>query len=712
MATILPPVADVLSGFREGLRERGERGSELIRIYIHSANETELEPPIITIINGYDRESILTDYVVVARDGRVLAAGKMGGSLGGIRIPAGARIDMTPADFGLSYGTFAAMADEVKAIYIRTAEGNSFGSSYGPPPKVSVDYQLSISQNTQHIIVVGSTTTRYNFTINGTLPILGDALVVKNVILVDPNGFVRGGVTAGNKWSDGSFDPNKIPDSVAALTFTDVVPINGYYAVRPFPTIPGCEYYGNGFWVYNPDMVCGEVKPQYIEMVEFYPVEYYTPGSPVAAPMYYARYGAEQQTVYNPDLGQVVVVVAQRPVTFLNYPYKVPGTYTATFLFTTTMGAKTITSTIVTPVTVWQEGGGPLLIAPVSQRYLDNEKRSGSCDVVIDGAGGTKSCGFKIAAPSTFVVPVSIREVVVKVSGGASGYCSKNPIPKPRSTVTVTGPWGTDTIQGDYTIYWKKTNLPYGDVTFNLQVSRDPCDTLTNRLVLTAWVVYEFWRIPAATATLESASVAYLTIPTLTTTTTLTITYYTSITTYGTTTYTETYYNCPFPWDPSATVTCTTTTTTITRTLYTVSARTDRQAVDIAGQMKRVFVNWTETLSGDAVAHLAGTVQGGQIIKVKAPIVLLNYIYGIATSPPPPPSSGGGGLLGYGGLRCETEGESILQSDTSSSGTSPSPQPAHTISGSESPDYYFLNQQVEVLKRGVCLPLILPRQLG
>jgi hypothetical protein len=151
MATILPPVANVLSGFREGLRERGERGSELIRIYIHSANETELQPPIITIINGYDRESILTDYVVVARDGRILTAGKMGGSLGGLRIPAGARVDLTPADFGLSYGTFAAMADEVKAIYIRTAEGNSFGSSYGPPPKIDpAQYNSEVPAHYSH----------------------------------------------------------------------------------------------------------------------------------------------------------------------------------------------------------------------------------------------------------------------------------------------------------------------------------------------------------------------------------------------------------------------------------------------------------------------------------------------------------------------------------------------------------------------------------
>ena len=712
MATILPPVADVLSGFREGLRERGERGSELIRIYIHTVNETENEPPIITIINGYDKESILTDYVVVARDGRVLAAGKMGGSLGGIRIPAGARIDLTPADFGLSYGTFAAMADEVKAIYVRTAEGNSFGSSYGPPPKVSVDYQLNISKNTRHIIVIGITTTRHNFTIVGTLPTLGDALVVKNVILVDKDGYVRGGVTAGSKWSDGSFDPNKIPDSVAALTFTDVVPINGYYAVPPFPTIPGCENYGNGFWVYDYNWSCREVRPQFIERVEFYPVEYYTPGSPVAATMYYARYGGEAQTVYNPDLEREVVITAQRPVTFLKYPYKVPGTYTVTFLYKTTTGTRTITSTIITPVTVWQEEGpGPLLIAPASPRYLDSEEREGSCDVVIDGAGGTKNCSFRIVAPSRLLVPVSIKEVRLKVTYGFSGTCDIKPFPKPTIVVNVTGPWGTDTIQSNDPINWQKANLPYGSVTFDLQASRAPCGGLNTRVVLRAWVVYEFWRIPAATATLESASVAYLTIPTLTTTTTRTITYYTSVITYGTiTTYTETYYGCPSPWYPGTTVTCTTTTTTITRTLYTVSARTDRQAIDIAEQMKRAFVNGTETLSGDAVAHLAGTVREGQIFKVKAPLVLLNYIYGIATSPPTPPSSGGGGSLGYVGLNCETEGTPILRSDTSSSDSSTN-EPLESISGRTVPNFSVQERYVTELRSVVCRPVTPPRSL-
>jgi hypothetical protein len=272
MATILPPVANVLSGFREGLRERGERGSELIRIYIHTANETENEPPIITIINGYDKESILTDYVVVARDGRILAAGKMGGSLGGIRIPAGARIDLTPADFGLSYGSFAAMADEVKAIYIRTAEGNSFGSSYGPPPKVSVDYQIKMSQNAHHILVFGSTTTIFNYTISGKLPKLGKAMIVKNILLVHGEA-VRGGVMAGSKWSDGTFDPNQIPDQLAEFTRNvDFVPIGGYYAVPYFPLGSISIRHWDGVQEYY-----DPYDAYYIEMIMFYPVEFYTP---------------------------------------------------------------------------------------------------------------------------------------------------------------------------------------------------------------------------------------------------------------------------------------------------------------------------------------------------------------------------------------------------------------------------------------------------
>jgi hypothetical protein len=153
-----------------------------------------------------------------------------------------------------------------------------------------------------------------------------------------------------------------------------------------------------------------------------------------------------------------------------------------------------------------------------------------------------------------------------------------------------------------------------------------------------------------------------------------------------------------------------------------VNFRTATATLAISGnfrdQIKSAIVNGTETLSGDAVAHLAGTVQGGQIIKVKAPIVLLNYVYGIAASPPGPPSRGGGGGGEVGSVRlvCTVDESAQLSSsgtgsaDSGSGSPSPSPstptpQPAYTISGSRSPDYYFLNQQVEVLRRGVCRPI-------
>jgi hypothetical protein len=577
MATILPPVANVLSGFREGLRERGERGSELIRIYIHTANETELEPPIITIINGYDRESILTDYVVVAKDGRVLAAGKMGGSLNGVRIPAGARIDMTPADFGLSYGTFAAMADEVKAIYIRTAEGNSFGSSYGPPPKINPDYQLSISQRSQHILVFGSTTTIYNITISGnfTLPTTSYAIVVKNVILVDPSGFVRGGVTAGKKWSDGSFNPNKIPDQLVAFTQTqDAIPIGGYYIIPPFPS--GC------FSVYSSSDTC----PSYIEMVEFHPVEYYMPGSPVTAVPYYLQHPGEVQTVYNPDLGRMVTITAQRPVSDLNYPYGIPGVYTNTITFTYISSGSavtgTYTSTVTVTGTVWEEDG-QIKMAPLFNPFLSG------LDIIIIRTITTTSTSCWLWCNAIVRTYTTTRTV---------------------SAGNLSGGWVTATAV-----------IPIGSIT---------------------------------TQTITSPS-----------------------------TYTTTY------------------------------------AVGTSGnfrdQIKNAVVNGTLSLSGDAVAHLAGTVQGGQIVKIKAPIVLLNYIYRTGNppnSPPPPPppppppsygSTSGGGRVDETTMVCKTQRTSQPAGD-SSSGASPvvSERPLLSGSGGTKPDYIVREVEVLEVHRVIC----------
>ena len=682
MATILPPVANVLSGFREGLRERGERGSELIRIYIHTANETEFEPPIITIINGYDRESVLADYVVVARDGRILAAGKMGGSLGGIRIPAGARIDLTPADFGLSYGTFAAMADEVKAIYIRTAEGNSFGSSYGPPPKINPDYQLSITQRSQHIIVIGSTMTRYNFTILGnfTLPTTGDALVVKNVILVDQNGFVRGGVTAGNKWSDGSFAPNKIPNSLAALTQTDVVPIGGYYVVPPFPMDFWCDYtqiYGV-FQLYS---WC-DTRPKYIEMVEFYPVEYYTHGSPVTAAAYYARYGGETQTVYNPDLGRVVTITAQRPVRVVQYGYGIPGTYpmmvptiatstytttvvttTTTYRLTsitlgttiysitvpvpapvtrTTLGTTTYSTITTVPVAVWAEDR-LLKFAPIFDPSPAYSQQSGNCGVWFGPNGGTKTCGFTVNPPSGPLTLIAIKEVGYTLSTSTWGYCTESNRPDVViNYVNVKGPWGTYTLRDNS---WKMTNVNYppGSVIFELSASRGACyPEWYGSAAITGYVVYEFhWSGVTATATLAISG-------------------------------------------------------------------------NFRDQIKSAIVNGTETLSGDAVAHLAGTVQGGQVIKVKAPIVLLNYIYGIAASPPASPSGGGGGgeiSVSYVCTLDQSVQSISPPPSDSGSPSSSSNQPLESISGGTVSNFSVQQNTVQVLRNVVCRPVTPSRSL-
>jgi hypothetical protein len=651
MATILPPVADVISGFREGLKERGERGSELIRIYIHTANETELEPPIITIINGYDRESVLTDYVVVARDGRVLAAGKMGGSLGGIRIPAGARIDLTPADFGLSYGTFAAMADEVKAIYVRTAEGNSFGSSYGPPPKISPDYQLSTTQRSQHIIVIGTTTTSYNFTILGnfTLPTTGDAMVVKNVILVDRNGYVRGGVTAGSKWSDGSFDPNKIPGSVAALTAeTDIVPIGGYYRVPPFPIVSWWAA-SSCFWVYDRYGV-GDACPRYIEMVDFYPVELYAGGFPAVAVAYYARYGGETQTVYNPDLGRAVVITAQKPAKFQVYPYRIPGTYTLTMIDSYTSYVATVTSTVSstyitviqtriyrtatrTHVSVWPEGG-VIKFAFVPAFNTHYIRQSRDCTIYIPGGSpGWRSCSFTIRippGPNPAVTPTAIKELGYTVQLSNS-FCLRDP------KVKVTGPWGAATL-GQTS--WSMSNLPVGDVTFELNVYYYgvlDCNLglPDHTAKLSSWAIYEFFGASSAIAT---------------------------------------------------------------ATILTS---------DLRSQVKSAIVN--ETLSGDAVAHLAGTVQPYQIVKVKAPIVVLNYIYGIAGGPPsspPPPSSGGGSGPDDAvdvPMVCEVNVEQLQRS--SSDGFSSSSDRPVNSPGGPLPDFRVRTEVVEEVRRVVCRPV-------
>jgi len=652
MASLLPSVTNVLSGYREGLRERGERGSELIRIYIHSVNETEFEPPIITIINGYDKESILTDYVVVARDGRILTAGKMGGSLNGIRVPPGARIDLTPADFGLSYGTFAAMADEVKAIYVRTAEGNSFGSSYGPPPSINPDFQIRVSQRSQHVIVLGTTTTMYNFTISGnfTLPTTGDAMVVKNVILVDRDGFVRGGVTAGSKWSDGSFDPNKIPDSVAALTkTTEVVPIGGYYYVQPFPMDFYCYYSQGIFGVYSG---C-DARPQYIEMIEFYPIEYYTPGSPVSAAAYWFRYGGLPEVVYNPDLGSAVTVTRQVPAT-LQYPATVVGNVIQVI---TIQYGGTIAQ-ILTNTATLADSGNLLILAPSMDYYLFDEE---NCYGTPNNWYTSSSCS------KSFYIPADQSYRIVQVDYSLSISC--RPVSGTWSyaygSITLNGPWGTYTSSGSGSLS--------GSWSTGTQISSQAsgsCD-------------YYYTCCPGGFTMAPSSLVATVRVVLMKTS--------------------------------GATATRMGTIPFAVSTVRNTATATFAGSINVRDQIKRAVVNGTQTLSGDAVAHLAGTVQGGQVIKIKAPLVLLNYIYGIAGSPPsPPPPSGGGGGGGEIGAKMECKVDQSVQSinpppSDSGSPSSSSNQPLQSISGGAVSGFSVQQNTVQVLRNVVCLPVTLPR---
>jgi hypothetical protein len=587
LASLSPTVSQLFSANREGLREGGERGAELVRIYVHSTDETELGQPIITIINSHDRPSILTDYVVVSRRGEVLAAGKVGGSLSGLRLEPGERVDMRPGDLGLSYATFAEMADAVKAIYFRTAEGNSFGSSYGPPPDDDARITYSFSTTRSYAIEIPSTTTSYSYSINGTFPALGEALVVKNVILVDRDGVVRGGATNGQRWSDGSFSPSRIMLSGRLSTGPDSVPMGGYYGVPDWGTDPD----GSCLDIYKRDDTC----PQYIEMVEIHPREYFSPGGSATAQAYYARFAAETQVVWNQLESRTYTVTAQRPAG-MPYPYGIPTT------FTTTKVAEDTATIVVTPVEVRAVGGNVLIGPAVSDVVLGAQ---GSCGLTHSHTD-YRSCSGSIntpARPNTYVTRISYEV------GWSVRY--------PRSN-------GYGVFEGTATI-----TLTYGSVSKSFTHSnfRTSYGPLTGEWLLR----------PARPS---GGAVSF------------------SLTTNGA---------CKWYWRDSngdwrsETKVCDFTINVrvkIVEVLFRTATATVL-ASDLGEQVRRA-VNGSQ-LSGDAVASLAGTVQPGQIIKVNAPIILLNYVYFIETDPtdlPPSPSPRSGGVSRLSGaMRCEVTTE-------------------------------------------------------
>jgi hypothetical protein len=622
LAALSPTVSQLFSANREGLRERGERGAELVRIYVHSTDETELGQPVITIINSHDRPSILTDYVVVSRRGEVLAAGKVGGSLSGLRLEPGERVDMQPGDLGLSYARFAEMADAVKAIYFRTAEGNSFGSSYGPPPDDEARITYSFSTTRSYAIEIPSTTTSYSYSINGTFPTLGEALVVKNVILVDRNGVVRGGATNGQRWSDGSFSPSRIMLSGRLSTGPDSVPMGGYYGVPDWGTDPD----GSCLDIYKRDDTC----PQYIEVVEIHPREYFSPGGSATAQAYYARFAAETQVVWNQLEARTYTVTAQRPVRMVQYPYGIPGTYTmtapmiATSTYTTRVPVTT-TATYVTSTTT-------------TTTSISSDQRSGQCTAP---SGYYLSCSFTINPPSGTFVVRAIKEVGYTISGSGSSYLCSTKVGDGIQYVKVSGPWGTYTFTS--TSWSTSGNFPAGSVTFELAV-RHSWASMGCSATIRGWVVYELlWNVPTVR------------------TTTVTTTYLVMRTTLGTTTYSTTTMVPVAVWAEGGLVKFAPVTGWVVYEFFWSgpTATATVLASDLGEQVRRA-VNGSQ-LSGDAVASLAGTVHPGQVIKVNAPIILLNYVYFIKTDPrdlPPSPSPRSGGGASYGGrMWCEVTTE-------------------------------------------------------
>jgi hypothetical protein len=426
-------------------------------------------------------------------------------------------------------------------------------------------------------------------------------------------------------------------------------------------------------------------------MVEFYPVEYYTPGSPVTAAAYYARYGGETQTVYNPDLGSVVTITAQRPVN-VQYAYLGPGVYTQTVVATYTSQARTYTTTITAPVTVWQEGN-LMKYAPIydpKNAYYNVEYRWESCRYELSPMGDQKTCTLIVRPPEAASI-IAIKEIGFELGEGYWGsrwsFCNYYlPVNYSIRIITSSQTYSFNFTSRNLLWRWRlPVNLPPGDVIIEHVASVRRCDGQPGGNLIngfSGFAAYEyFWKPVTATATLAGNVMTTQTV--------------TTIVTYNYRTWTCVGYPRSCYWIYTHTIYTTTYTTT---PLVGIS-------INLKDQMKSAIVNGTETLSGDAVAHLAGTVQGGQVIKIKAPIVLLNYIYGIAASPPAPPSGGGGGGGEIGASYVCTLDQSVqsINPSPSDSGSSTN-QPLESISGGTVSNYSVQQNTVQVLRTVDCRP--------
>ncbi len=150
----------------EELREEGEKGSELLRIYIWSRNHTLEGEPVISILNVWGKDSQIDVILIANRTGHVVKVIALSPL---ITIPASTIVEFKPSDLGLHYTTFQEFAENIGGIMVHTVAGNSFGSTWGMPREENVYgiiQSTSITNITTSVWVIPSYTIQEGTTIS------------------------------------------------------------------------------------------------------------------------------------------------------------------------------------------------------------------------------------------------------------------------------------------------------------------------------------------------------------------------------------------------------------------------------------------------------------------------------------------------------------------------------------------------------------------
>jgi hypothetical protein len=151
----------------EKLRQEGERGSELLRIYIWSRNHTLEGEPVITILNSWGKDSEIDVLMIANRTGHVVNVLALGPPM---KIPASTAVEIRPSDLGLPYRTFGDLIQNIGGILAHTVLGNSFGSTWGMPREEYVFGSIATTAitnvTTTAWVITGFTSVQEGTTIN------------------------------------------------------------------------------------------------------------------------------------------------------------------------------------------------------------------------------------------------------------------------------------------------------------------------------------------------------------------------------------------------------------------------------------------------------------------------------------------------------------------------------------------------------------------